>query len=424
MEYRNPDERYWYRRHPHLALGLFSLFGILLLLLIVEISFRLAGYIPGAIILEEAPVRLEKNLKFYPDYIADDRGILKISPQSAQEISQWIQSDSNYLAVVDSMEYSKWQVISAFSDICRNRLPDGEFSQRVTELKRKDPELLSTLESLILEYANNPINQEGFRSIPFRKVSSGKPSVLLVGDSFTWGQKAEPVTHSFADRLLARGYPVYNTGIISTGPDQYLAVCQKYVPDLQPELVVLNFFLGDDHMYHNRNAVPYRKSSYQTNIGWISAYFYSQHLEEYEWRQFFATGKFPIPEKWCGHLPKIILKTCIGSRIVWNLGSSGLYGGFSQEPLTLPYLETIDQVCRESGSKLIISLIPTDPEGHFSEKYSSTLEAQKDYFGDLKFHYPEGFLHSDYFPGDDHFNNKGMRKYADWLEYLIIQNTQ
>jgi hypothetical protein len=70
----------------------------------------------------------------------------------------------------------------------------------------------------------------------------GKTKVMLVGDSFAWGMSANPVYNSYADFLLAKGYCVYNLGIIGTDPAQYEAVVKKYTPILQPDVINSQLF--------------------------------------------------------------------------------------------------------------------------------------------------------------------------------------
>ncbi|MCI0470059.1 MAG: hypothetical protein L0Y73_00200, partial [Candidatus Aminicenantes bacterium] len=56
------------------------------------------------------------------------------------------------------------------------------------------------------------INSHGFRGNEFAPVDTPQTKILLVGDSFTWGTAAVPLTQSFADLVQASGYHVYNAG--------------------------------------------------------------------------------------------------------------------------------------------------------------------------------------------------------------------
>ncbi|MCB0510440.1 MAG: SGNH/GDSL hydrolase family protein, partial [Bacteroidetes bacterium] len=132
-------------------------------------------------------------------------------------------------------------------DFCKLKnilIPNNEFEFFSSSLLKQSK--LDKSDSACLAYLNYPFNQEGFRSIEFDNYKSNKIKVLLIGDSFVWGMTAKPYYNSFADILLARNYQVFNAGIASVDPIQYWGICKNYFDKIDPDLVIVNFFEGND----------------------------------------------------------------------------------------------------------------------------------------------------------------------------------
>ena len=96
------------------------------------------------------------------------------------------------------------------------------------------------------------INALGFHDIEHDPAESGRyPRVLVVGDSFTaalqvpveagWSQIAE-------NELSQNGHTsaeIINLGLDGTGTDVHLALIQQYLPQFQPDIVVVAFYEND-----------------------------------------------------------------------------------------------------------------------------------------------------------------------------------
>ena len=57
---------------------------------------------------------------------------------------------------------------------------------------------------------------------------------MFLGDSYTWGSSARPITESFVDLVKRAGYCTFNFGIPGTDPCQYAALAEKWLPLLHP----------------------------------------------------------------------------------------------------------------------------------------------------------------------------------------------
>ncbi len=96
------------------------------------------------------------------------------------------------------------------------------------------------------------INSQGFHDVErIPGAGSGALRVAALGDSFTaaihvpvaktWTQVAERAL----GKSLARPVQVHNLGIDGTGTSVHLAVLERVLPALRPDLVVLAFFVND-----------------------------------------------------------------------------------------------------------------------------------------------------------------------------------
>ena len=121
-------------------------------------------------------------------------------------------------------------------------------------------------------WANVPgvsMNSDGFRSPDFSAPAQGKKTVLVIGDSQTYGIGAEPLSNAFPDLIRDAGYTVHNTGVPGTGPTQYRLIADHYLPRLKPDITLLAFFAGNDLQVKLDPAVPNHNLLHVTNAGWI-----------------------------------------------------------------------------------------------------------------------------------------------------------
>ena len=98
------------------------------------------------------------------------------------------------------------------------------------------------------------LNQQGYRSdVNFNNsaldsLRAIKKIVLAVGDSYTEGCCATPIDSSFIDLInhSATDYYILNFGIGSSNPVHYEKILNRYLKLVKPNLVLVNFYLGND----------------------------------------------------------------------------------------------------------------------------------------------------------------------------------
>ena len=279
----------------------------------------------------------------------------------------------------------------------------------------------------------NHINSEGFRSGEFRVDRSGRPTVLFLGDSFTWGVAAWPETNSFADLVAEAGYTVYNTGIPGADPNQYAYLAEKYIPRLHPDFVAVMFFMGNDFV-RPRPMLPGKNLHHITNAGWLYAFdnqgnFMDSPQEAYAyWKRHSNWMEAPDrPDLPNNPAKTLFLKTVIGSYCWFHVSPALVWAGRQlgyefpvtpgiwnkPGPHTQKSLDRIQRVCRQYGSRFLLFIIPVDPE---MENENNSLAQNLDHLKEFSPLTPDFISPAIYNKKScHHLNNLGHRLYADFI---------
>jgi hypothetical protein len=102
------------------------------------------------------------------------------------------------------------------------------------------------------------LNSRGLRTHEYADERSGGLRIVALGDSFTWG--AVPYRDTWPFRLQSilrktlsrQDVEVISLGVPGAGPKFYLRMWELEGRRLQPDLVVLGFFIGNDLTDHSR----------------------------------------------------------------------------------------------------------------------------------------------------------------------------
>ncbi|MBN1781411.1 SGNH/GDSL hydrolase family protein [bacterium] len=284
------------------------------------------------------------------------------------------------------------------------------------------------------------INSEGFRSPEFVPDDDGSVSVLILGDSFAWGKSASPISRAFPDLCAEAGIRVYNLGIPGTGPEQYAALAEKYVPRLRPDHAAVMFYLGNDFAapYPMR---PFEKLYHVTNAGWLygfrdgDAYMTAQDAYDYYLGQnnaaavTEASGNGPrsVLKKW-------VLKSAAGTacylvffQLRNRINASRTESGDMPEPVekaaaplshTSGYLSRIRKVCGQNDVQFHLFIIPMNP----LDAHAVISQDKWDILNAFDPAVCDSLTPEDYtpFPGQ-HFNNRGHEKYAGFVLKVLAE---
>ncbi len=261
-------------------------------------------------------------------------------------------------------------------------------------------------------YRSVRINDMGFREIHPQGTGA---TVMVIGDSFAWGESARPLTNAFADRLAwDYGYKVFNFGIPGTQPEQYALVAEKYVPILQPAACVVCIYAGNDmntDLREKRLVIrPWReKLWYVTNSGIFPAV---------------AEDGTVLPPEQAFHramnlgmrVSNILRDSVTGTFLLtksfnfwYRLRVRSDDDRARVNGDLLDALRMIQDACDATGAHLVVFVIPAPPsmlnERNDVRKNWSLLSGL-DAFTD-------GFTEAEYMPRpDDHFSNAGHARAA------------
>lgn len=268
----------------------------------------------------------------------------------------------------------------------------------------------------------------------------GAYKILALGDSFTYGASAE-VGRSFVELIEAgiqeRGPGiVWNTGIPGTGTRQALATLETLFPIMEPDVVVLGFFVGNDF---SDNLYPL--DIFQVVTDGQQAMFVAQYellddgdAEKLSLQDAYlrANGQ-PIGSG--GSIEILVRSTSLGSgairaaqkvreRLPGREAESTQWERSVAE--TGQLIGEIDDYVASHDAHLVVLIIPDGERfSHQGEHYAEIvriLEEQSiDYVDPLSV-----LVEDDYtLPPDQHWNNAGHEKVAQLLlEHILAQREE
>lgn len=271
---------------------------------------------------------------------------------------------------------------------------------------------------------NRDVNAAGFPSVPLSDTS--RPSVMMIGDSFLWGMTASNPDSSFAAIVHREtDWTVHNFGIPATDPVQYALVAEHYLPVLQPDALLILFFMGNDLMFHDREVRPFRPQFVVTNAGAIMLDMAEMSFEDvYMAYEYLVAGKYHIQGS-SGLLEWLVSRSALLSRlfsikfrveekIQWERNINDL-------SISNKYLLSIKEVAESNDCAFHIIIIPERKEANmgrerYTRRYSSFL-----LHPELQPHIVWPQTNKGLFVPypDAHLNNKGHRTYADFIKQML-----
>lgn len=402
--------------------------AIATMLSLSEFALRASGYKPGFRMNYQYFTPVD-SLYELSGFYADSNGILCISQEARQFISAELHTKNNAkeLTPLDATQSAEVFHLPLHFMKLRENNYHSPFKSFLETLDAPADAADKEFFNAIKDYTLSPINASGFKSIEFKRYNGKRKSILLLGDSFTWGHSAKNITDCFADLLLTKGYVVYNTGITGVDPAQYLQITKVLVPLLKPDYIVVNFYMGNDIKYFKREPLPYVPVFYCTNAGNLIScpdgiYFMSaKEAYDYSLSNFIIPKGIPFND-FCSRfvLTTLLWKTLVSYGMVD--GSIPQFKEYFAQAYRLktktPYsdleLREIKKITEAHNGKFLLVVIPSFENG--------------------KFHYPQDvptlFLGIDYFvppiekkhyhqKTDGHYNSSGHAMHADFIDSLV-----
>jgi lysophospholipase L1-like esterase len=198
------------------------------------------------------------------------------------------------------------------------------------------------------------LNPMGFKDEEFTERDENIYRVIGIGDSFTYG--VVPYKYNYLTLLESQlqkeniNIEVFNMGIMSTGPIDYLSLFFREGLALEPDMVLLSFFIGNDLLPPTkRNAISY---SYVASL----FYYIYTILQKYPGHIFHEISIY------CDNCSTFNHKTYLEI----EKRRSFIYLKKNKSKIThladnaLVYLNKIQEICRINNIKFVVILIPDE----------------------------------------------------------------
>lgn len=277
------------------------------------------------------------------------------------------------------------------------------------------------------------INSDGFRSAEFnpgQKTTQRK--ILFLGDSFTWGSSAKPLTQCFVDIVSRRGFLTFNTGIPGTDPNQYAYLAEKYVPLLKPDIVAVMFYLANDFK-PPRPMLPNKNLFHLTNAKMLYAFDENgNHMSPQEAYDYYlaksnAAHARNDSKTMKDRIRKIFMSSVIGtyfwvavSRMKPQFMTDSTANDDSKDikyEHTRQLLARIKAVSEKYGARFMLFLIAVHPQ---KQHIYNSVEYNLGFLKEFDPYIPDFLDVDDYMAlPNAHFNNSGHRKYAEFILKMI-----
>lgn len=339
---------------------------------------------------------------------------------STQELNEWY-LNSTYSAEVNLLSDYYVEAMHEFSD--------WPFATELSRIKHIPEGSRTQFETMLWDFAHHPVNAQGFHSIPFTRHDSTRKSILLLGDSFMFGHTCDNFTQSTAQILLANGYEVWNTGISAADPAQYRAIAEWLIPELKPDYVVTNFFMGNDIIHYCREVKPNIPMLYETNAGVIFTCPEGEYIldPQLAYSHMINRHKLPQTDK---RLLNRMMSWSAGTTQLWEImRKNGFFKGQqypepipgyfdkiaqhkTEYPCSLNDIKEIEKLAKENGTTPLLMIIPW--RGKHGRDPIRDLPELKDF----EYHFSPDISGADYH-SDGHYNMAGHTKHARDIMALI-----
>ncbi|MBD2310582.1 SGNH/GDSL hydrolase family protein [Desertifilum sp. FACHB-1129] len=200
------------------------------------------------------------------------------------------------------------------------------------------------------------LNSRGFKDVEFEvEKAPDTYRILGIGDSFAYG--VVPYEHNYYTRLEEKlnqsngNFEVINMGIPNLDPKDYLAILINEGLELNPDMVVLSFFIGNDFL----NSKSERRSLYTYSYTASFVNFIVQLARKYEGNV--IHGKYVYQDDTKTLEDDAFLAVQQHRSILFYKDNNGFADDVET---TFDYLQRIQEICNSRNIQLVVVLIPDE----------------------------------------------------------------
>lgn len=289
---------------------------------------------------------------------------------------------------------------------------------------------------------NFRLNSKGFKDLEFKKDKANAYRIIGLGDSFAYG--VVPYEFNYLtileNHLNQKDKPVevLNMGIPGIGPEDYLALLVNEGLTLDPDLVIVSFFVGNDFQEGSEQSEKRKLYTYSYVASLIKYIFTIRPIfkDQIDDQEPVYNDNGPIFD----YNSFLIMET--SRSLIYMKKSREVFSKWLDDSLN--HLKQINNICKENNIKLLVLIIPD--EAQINPTLQSDIIKFVSADNEWDFYHPskilanrllalnishldlyEDFLNGSkkkrlYKPNDSHWNIAGNALAAELLRDYIIQN--
>lgn len=198
------------------------------------------------------------------------------------------------------------------------------------------------------------LNSQGFKDVEFPRQNNQKYRILGVGDSFAYG--IVPYKNNYLTLLESQfqeesiNVEVFNMGIPSIGPKEYLSLLMREGFEYHPDMVLLSFYIGNDFIDSYKSRKWYTYSYVASFIHYILAL-----QRKYEGRIIHGKGIY------CDDCPNLdeaaYLEMEKERSFIFSTEITDFVPMFDA---AVDSLKQIQDICKKRGIQFVVVIIPDE----------------------------------------------------------------